>query len=249
MPTHPTRPCWIPLVGAASALLLLAGCASQTPTDVALEREAALHERAETRISERETRQSGVIDSIPAWIIKTPSPDATGLYGAGIGTSTSLSLALQKANIDARRSVAQEINQTLSAESTLAGDGDASFQSIVNTFVDSVNVAGAEDVERVIQSGREGYRVYSLIKLPFPDFNRALTAFTDQNGHAGDTLRAQYQQLMERVDGTPRFDAVAPSQNASSEPDPHSEGRRPDAVVSLDGDMPDEALVRALQQP
>ncbi|WP_075881835.1 LPP20 family lipoprotein [Vreelandella massiliensis] len=229
-------------VGGASMMLMLAGCAGQTATEKALDREAALHERAEQRVAERESRQSDVIETLPDWIVKKPSPDATGVYGAGIGTSESISLALQKANIDARRDMAQEIDQVLSAETTMAGDSDASFKSIVNTFIDSVDVAGAEDVDRVIQSGREGYRVYTLLKLPYPEFNRALSEFSRQDESAAQAMQSQYDQLMARVSDTPAFESEASEQNAPSD----QQSRR--RVTPIDGEMPDEALVRALQE-
>ena len=219
----------------AGSLVLLAGCSSMSPAEQALQHEQALHDRAEQRVSQREAQQQATIDSLPAWVIKRPTPDATGLYGVGVGSSQSLSLALQKANIDARRDMAQEINQELSAETTMTGDSDAAFQGIVNTFINRVDVAGAEDVERVIQSGRDGYRVYTLLKLPYPEFNRALTEFSRENEHGASTMQAQYERLMDRAASAPTF-APEPQSGAARE------------VAPVGADMPDEALVRALQQ-
>lgn len=215
-----------------SAIAALGGCASPTPTELALEREAALNERAEQRVSHRQEQQRQIVGTLPDWVIHKPSLDASGVYGVGIGTSHNLSTALQKAALDARRDLAQTVQQELSVEATLAGVRDSEFTTIANAFTARVNVAGVEDVERIVQVGREGFRIYTLLRLPYPEFNRALAEFSRRDSPGTTTLQAQYEQLMQRVSDvhTPAFEAT---------------GSTASTVVL---DMPDEALVRAVQE-
>jgi hypothetical protein len=180
-----------------SSIALIGGCAS--PLEKALDYEEALHERSEERMAQRQKEQQSVIKTLPPWVIKKPTPDSTGVYGSGIGTSHTLSLALQKSSLDARRDLAQEIQQELSAEATMAGARDHEFQSIANTFTARVNVAGAQDVERLITTGRDGYQVYTLLKLNYPAFNTVLTEFAQAGDPRASTMQEQYDQLMRRV--------------------------------------------------
>ncbi|CAM3836834.1 LPP20 family lipoprotein [Vreelandella rituensis] len=222
---------------------LLAGCSTPSATEKALAREAALHERDMKRDAQaskaRLAAATQQIERLPDWMIVKPAPDSTGMYGVGIGESETLMLALRKANLEARFDVAKEINQVLSAEETSIGGGDEQYKSIVNTFVDSVNLSGVADVDRSVQASPAGYRVYTLVKLPFPEFNKAMQAFNDDGfaRAAQNEMASAYEQLMTRVNDSPAYEPTEVEVDRNA--------------VSLIGDpeaTPDAALVKALQQ-
>tara|TARA_R110002051_G_scaffold53697_2_gene101012 strand:+ start:466 stop:1122 length:657 start_codon:yes stop_codon:yes gene_type:complete len=189
------------LIAAIATGLLAAGCSSspmkQTIKDQErLERHLAAQEE---RRAERQ-RQAGEeqLSSLPSWVITKPRPDGSGMYGVGIGESRDLTNAIRKSNLQARFDVAKEIENVLTAEETMTGSSDSQYRYIVNSFVNQVDLAGVEDVMREVQSGPRGFRAYTLVKLPYDDFNEALQGF----GQRGQ-LESAYRQLMERVANTP----------------------------------------------
>lgn len=183
---------------------LLVGCSS-SPIDKALDREAKIHERLQEREAElaklRIRAGEEQLDSLPAWVLSKPRPDGSGMYGVGIGESPDLTNAIRKSNLQARYDVAKEVNMELSAEDTMVGSSDSQYRYIVNAFVDQVNLAGVDDIAREIQAGPRGYRAYTLVKLPYREFNRALDAFGPSN-----ELDEAYERLMDRVAGQPGYD-------------------------------------------
>jgi len=183
---------------------LLVGCSS-SPIDKALKQEAKIHERLQEREAElaklRIKAGEEQLDSLPVWVLSKPRPDGTGMYGVGIGESPDLTNAIRKSNLQARYDVAKEVNMELSAEDTMVGSSDSAYRYIVNSFVDQVNLAGVDDIAREIQAGPRGYRAYTLVKLPYREFNRALDAFGPSN-----ELDEAYERLMDRVAGQPAYD-------------------------------------------
>lgn len=182
-----------------AAPLFLGGCASSL--DKSLDREEALHERLMEREAELAERNKDYgqdqIDSLPEWVITKPRPDSSGMYGIGIGESIDLTQALRKSNLQARYDVAKEVNMQLSGEETAVGSSDNDYRYVVDAFVKEVNMSGTEDVAREIQSGPRGFRVYTMVKLPYDEFNNALTRFGNAEGH--ESIEKAYQRLRQRV--------------------------------------------------
>lgn len=235
-------------VGSSVVLLsALAGCAGPSASEQALAREAERYERQQTRTEaqkqQRQEEARAQIASLPDWVVEKPAPDNTGLFGVGIGESESLMLALRKANLEARFDVAKAIDTELSAEETATGSRDEQYRSIVNTFVNSVDLAGVEDIDRRIQASPTGYRVYALVKYPYPEFNKALDAFGTDNAssvaaqRAEEDMQERYDQLMARVAGTSTYEAPVSQES--------------NAALSLTeeeiANTPDELLLEALQ--
>lgn len=215
----------------ATALAMLAGCANSA-TENALEREQAMYERQQERQEQQIKTAQQQIKTMPDWVIQTPAPDDTGIYGMGIGESDTLMLALRKANIEARFNVAKEVNTVLSGEETSIGARDSEYRGIMNTFVDSVNVAGTQDIDRVVEASPNGFRVYTLVKLPYPEFNTAIDQYANQDAQAAARIDEQYDRLMARVANTPTYEPT------EVEVAPLPEGAQ---------NLPDELLLRALQ--
>lgn len=216
-----TKGLWIVSVVLAGAVL---SACSKSAMDVALEEDKKLAkymaEREERRSELQIERGEEQLSSLPSWVINKPQPDGTGMYGTGIGESRDLTNAIRKSNLQARFDVAKEIENVLTAEETMTGSSDAEYRYIVNSFVDQVNMAGVEDVMREVQSGPRGYRAYTLVKLPYDEFNEALSGFNQS-----DQLESAYAQLMERVAASEAAEqtgsgsnSVLPETDAGAEP-------------------------------
>lgn len=216
-----TKGLWIVSVVLAGAVL---SACSKSAMDVALEEDKKLAkymaEREERRSELQIERGEEQLSSLPSWVINKPQPDGTGMYGTGIGESRDLTNAIRKSNLQARFDVAKEIENVLTAEETMTGSSDAEYRYIVNSFVDQVNMAGVEDVMREVQSGPRGYRAYTLVKLPYDEFNEALSGFNQS-----DQLESAYAQLMERVAANEAAEqtgsgsnSVLPETDAGAEP-------------------------------
>lgn len=197
---------------------LLAGCASSS-LDRALEREEALHERLQEReaqyAEQRQAFGTEQLETLPEWVITKPRPDGTGMYGVGIGESPDLTQAIRKSNLQARFDITKEVNLELSAEETLVGSGDSDYRYIVNSFVKQVDMTGVEDVAREIQSGPRGFRIYTLVKLPYREFNQALASFGSADGR--ETVDSAYKRLMDRVRGEPEYVPQEPVKEEGTE--------------------------------
>lgn len=219
----------------ATTAVILAGCASTSALDKAMEREAAQYDRDQARLSAAVSLRDNEIQGMPEWVTHKPQPDSVGLYGMGIGVSPQLSTALRISNLEARYDVARELSSELSAEETLTGGHRPGYQAIVNTFVDSVDVAGAQDIDRRIDASPEGYKVYSLIRLPYQSVSRNMSRLGGEQADAEAALVAQYDRLMARVSSEPAY--TPETVNTATRDLPDSEEN-----------MPDDVLLRALQE-
>ena len=223
------------LSGFATTAVILAGCASTSALDKAMEREAAQYERDQARLSAEVSIRDNAIQEMPEWVTHKPQPDSVGLYGMGIGVSPHLSTALRISNLEARYDVARELSSELSAEETLTGGHRPGYQSIVNTFVESVDVAGAQDIDRRIDASPDGYRVYTLIRLPYHNVPRPMSRLAGEQANDEAALQAQYDQLRARVSSEPAYTPETVNTAALDLPDSEE-------------NMPDDVLLRALQE-
>lgn len=205
---------WI--LAAIATGVLAAGC-SKNPMQQAIKDQERLERHLAAQEERRAERQKLAgeeqLSSLPSWVVTKPRPDGTGMYGVGIGESRDLTNAIRKSNLQARFDVAKEIENVLTAEETMTGSSDSNYRYIVNSFVNQVDLAGVEDVMREVQSGPRGFRAYTLVKLPYDDFNEALQGF-GQRGR----LESAYQQLMERVANTPSNNALDDQQQHDMPP-------------------------------
>ncbi|MGP9797015.1 hypothetical protein ACT3UJ_06620 [Halomonas sp. 86] len=196
--------------------LIMAGCSKNTVQQAIKDQERMERHMAaqEAKRAQRQIQAGNEqLDALPAWIINKPRPDGTGMFGVGIGESRDLTNAIRKSNLQARYDVAKEIENVLTAEETATGSADSQYRYIVNSFVNQVDLAGLEDVMRDVQSGPRGFRVYTLVKLPYDDFNQALQGFGQ-----GDQLESAYQRLMERAASDPGAPADQNVQRAQAHP-------------------------------
>lgn len=183
---------------------VLTGCSSTSERMAIAKEEYEIHQmrvEASERQTEREMKlMESELKSTPSWAVEPPRPDETGFYGVGIGTDSDLALAIRKSNLQAQYELAQNISSELAGEDTMNGMGDNEYRFIINNFVDKVDVTGTELVRREVVVVSDGYRVFTLNKLPYAEFNRVLQdqAATPER----ETLEQSYDRLMQRVEGS-----------------------------------------------
>ncbi len=122
-------------------------------------------------------------DDVPAWMLKLPEDDKA-FYSAGTAVSRDMQLAIDKANLAAKRNLADRIGGELSSqikEFVIEG-GDMYNNDLVTLDVERVtknvmariNVAGYVPHEMEVYPFGTMYRVYSLIAYPIGAHNDIL---------------------------------------------------------------------------
>jgi len=177
------------LAVALPVMAALSGCA--TPAPGTPEAEIAAHE-------ERMDAVEQTTDDIPTWFISVPT-DSSALFSAGTATSSDLQLAMDKAVLNAKRSLADRINSTLSSKmkeflAETGSDEDAQVLSeverITSNLITEVNVAGyTQDKADVKPTGTQ-YRAYVLLRYPLGKANQILVYQVNKNGVVEARVRA-----------------------------------------------------------
>ena len=122
-------------------------------------------------------------DDVPEWMLKLPEDDEA-FYSAGTAVSRDMQLAIDKANLAAKRNLADRIGGELSSQvkEFVIESGDMYNDDLVTLDVERVtknvmariNVAGYVPHEMEIYPFGTMYRVYSLIAYPIGAHNDIL---------------------------------------------------------------------------
>lgn len=162
----------------------------------------------EAELAARENRMEAVektTDDIPSWFINMPI-DSAALFSGGTATSSDLQLAMDKAVLNAKRSLADRINSTLSSKmkeflSETGSNEDAQVMSeverITSNLITEVNVSGySRDKTDVKPTGTQ-YRAYVLLRYPLGKANQILVDQVKKNGVVEARVRASkaFQEL------------------------------------------------------
>jgi hypothetical protein len=179
------------LVALAGAVALLGGCAPRpepgTPAWVAWQKEEA----AKT-----------AVDDLPSWYIDPPT-DKAAIFAAGTATSGDLQLAIDKAVLGAKRSLADRVNSRISgkmkeylAESG-AGDVQHDVEIAITNLITEVNLAGYNVTEKKLVTTGSQYRAYVLLRYPLDVANRTMVTEVKKNDVLEGKLRASkaFQEL------------------------------------------------------
>jgi hypothetical protein len=156
----------------------LAGCVTQpepgTPAAIAM----AEQQRREAR----ESQVRAVVDEAPSWFANPPV-DGNSLYAPGTATSGDMQLALDKATLSAKRSLADILNSSISSKmKEFVSESGAGEDPVVNTeservttnLITEANLAGyARPQTKVIPQGGQ-YRAFVLLQYPIGNANRVL---------------------------------------------------------------------------
>lgn len=170
------------LVAVAAITCMVTACSS-TPNNKSLVKEQLQSEKQRQKAAQQQAEDS--LDAMPSWAVNVPRPDNTGVYAVGIAESDKVQIALKKAHLQAQYGLAKLYNQELAgSEQAMQQDaGTASnshYQSLIQSLVNYVSVVGFEVVKQDVRAVNGEYQAYTLLKLPYAEFNKALQSKKQQ---------------------------------------------------------------------
>lgn len=189
------------------ALAVMSACSS-SPSREDVEKEAMrideMREEARQKRMEVENEKlQSKLDEVPEWFLDTPASDGIGVFGVGHGVSTRLDNALKIAQLQSEYDVARQLKQEISGQerdyNKQTGESDIVYQysQLIDKLVTRVPVVGFDVVKKDVQVMDGKYHAYTLIKLPFREFNKVMQQESAQNQDA--TVKAAFDALEERV--------------------------------------------------
>lgn len=169
-------------------LLLASLCLSACGTPEPGSPEAALL-IAEKQREARATQVKDTIDDVPSWYVTVPKDDIS-LYAPGTAISSDMQMALDKAVLTAKRTLADAVSSTVSSkmkqfvtESGITDDAEVIGQTeraTVNLIAEA-NVAGyIREQTKFLPSG-PNFRAYVLLRYPIGEANKMLLAQIKRN--------------------------------------------------------------------
>ncbi len=189
---------------------LVSGCASNpSALDLAKEQARLEAERAamlEAQLERQNEMLEDQLSEIPDWVIEPPRPDAAGIYGVGIAESSNVAVVMKKARLQAEFDLASQMKQEISGieqqftEDSTGNEANLRFESAVERFVNSVELAGQEIVEQEVVVGGGKYNGYVLMRLSFDSMERMLEERNNMEGY--DRMKAAFKELRERVEAS-----------------------------------------------
>jgi len=147
----------------------VAGCSS-TPTDP---KEIALAMQQKQQEAQMQAIKD-VVEQAPSWYVSPPS-DTGYMYGAGTATSGDLQFAIDKASLNAKRAVADQVHSKLSADmkdyleesgGSIAAPAAVHDERTVHNVVAEVDLQGYEVMQRKVVPAGGGYRAFVLVRYP-----------------------------------------------------------------------------------
>jgi len=171
-----------------------------------VEREAAQRQQAAQAAAAK-----SVVGAIPDWYVKPPIQDGV-LYSAGSGMSLDLALATDKAVLDAKRGLADQLQSKLSSqtkhyvkESAHAPANANDYERTTSTLTTEVVVSRYVIEERVVLPEQPGYRAYVLLKYVAPPSDLDTTLASTK----------AFQELSAKVEAA-RVASTAPAESPKS---------------------------------
>jgi hypothetical protein len=163
-------------------MTLFTACSS-TPTNKSLVKEQLSIEKQRRNAAQDLAEQT--LDTMPSWAMTAPRPDNTGVYAVGVAESDKVQIAIKKAQLQAQYGLAKIFNQELAGSEQMmqqdAGAGSSSsYQSLIQSLVNYVPVVGFEVVKQEVKAVNGEFQAYTLLKLPYAEFNKALQSQKQQ---------------------------------------------------------------------
>lgn len=132
--------------------------------------------------SENITPNQQVVNDIPDWCLNLPASE-TALYRCGIGESSSLNMARNRATLDAKRALADSIDSQISSrmedflDATGTGDNEQIRQRseiVTKNVTVEAELIGYKEINAQSQSVGTKFIHYVLIEYPIGPANQAL---------------------------------------------------------------------------
>lgn len=183
---------------------LLVSCARPEPGSP-----AAVAEQAEEKEEAKADRIEETVDELPDWFLKPPTA-AHSVFATGTATSPDLQLAMDKAVLSAKRTLADRIGSTLNSKMkefvTEVGQGEdaeviSEVERVTTNLIAEVNAAGYSQKEAKVLAQGSAYRAYVLLQYPVGKANRLLVDQVKKNRVLEARLRASkaFKELEEDI--------------------------------------------------
>ena len=186
------------------AVSFVAGCAAPTPGSP-----EATYEVQKKKEEAKVEATKQTVEELPDWFINLPRSDHA-VYAAGTATSPDVQLAMDKSELNAKRSLADRINSALSSKMkefiAETGQGEDTVvvteaERVTTNLITEVNVAGYNRTKsKILAQGRQ-YRAYVLLEYPVGKANRLLVDQIKKNRVLESKLRASkaFKELEEDI--------------------------------------------------
>jgi len=151
---------------AVGSIALVTGCSSSQPAQ---------------QTSAQQAKQVD-IGELPNWMSKPPASDLENKYAIGTGTSQDLQFAIEKAMLNARSGIADQLNADLKKDAnTVLNEGGKNTDAVLDKFdklrldiYSKASLTGSSVVEQKILREGNLFRVYALVKYPVGQVNAEL---------------------------------------------------------------------------
>ena len=182
----------------------LAACSTPKPGTP----EAAAVQEKEIREQAAKAAKS-TVEEAPKWMVQPPV-DATAIFATGTANSADMQMAIDRANLAAKRELANQLNARLSSKmkefvNEVGGANDAQLNRQVEiatqNVVTDVNLAGfRREDSKVVAQGPQ-FRAYVLLRYPLGDANRILLNQVKKNSQIEAKVRASkaFQELEKEI--------------------------------------------------
>jgi hypothetical protein len=129
------------------------------------------------------------IDRAPEWFTK-PKCSPTSICATATASSLDMQLAIDKATLDAKYSLADKIKGRVSAKMTsfIAQTGSteqpeihAETTKVIKNVITNIATTGYEISKQAILPSKQGYRAFVLAEYPIGSANKQLVAETKKN--------------------------------------------------------------------
>ena len=150
-------------------------------------------------------------DDVPSWMLKLPNDDQA-FYSAGTAVSRDMQLAIDKANLAAKRNLADRIGGELSSQikEFVIESGDTynsdlvtvDVERVTKNIISQINVAGYVPYEMEVYPLGTMYRVYALLQYPIGSKNDILIEQIRRNRALYAHVRSSvaFKELEQEVD-------------------------------------------------
>ncbi len=171
----------------AMGLCLLSGCAVDN-VERFNEQQADAKELAIVQAKEK-------LAAVPSWYLSPPQNDSLGIVGVGAASSSDLHYAVKKARLQAEFALAKNYRQELSGSERVyeregaSGELVQTSRFLIDKLVDSVPIVGYKMLEQEVKVDMNGkYQAYTLLKLPFDEFNKVLQSIKSDSFDAKEKM-------------------------------------------------------------
>ena len=176
--------------------------------------EAAIKIAQEVK-EDKEEAVEQIVSDIPDWCLNIPSSNSA-LYACGSGNSSNLNMSRTRANLDAKRQLADMIDSEISSrmKDFLSSVGTGSNEQIkqqseiiTKNVTIEAKLAGYKQVQAEAQNIGSKYQIYVLLEYPIGQANQALVNQIKQNEalstqEAADEALAELEAEMNKKKGS-----------------------------------------------